>query len=179
MRVAIGVIFVSLLGGSWSAEAMTAADNAAAYAKVSGGGSAGMIANTQQDARSLPGDAAGRAPATGAKGVKNAQLKNVKAAAANDDRRLASLDPSQIVYSQTAGYAANYSQGFAQVPVAQASLLDLSNSRLFPRQDLRPAALHHARSFEDFVLMGFVAVMLIVYQLRKKHRFLRPHPFSY
>ena len=34
------------------------------------------------------------------------------------------------------------------------------------------------RTVEDHLLTGFVAVMLIAYQLRRKHRFLRPHQFS-
>ena len=34
------------------------------------------------------------------------------------------------------------------------------------------------RSLEDHLLTGFIALMLIAYQLRRKHRFLRPHQFS-
>ena len=34
------------------------------------------------------------------------------------------------------------------------------------------------RTTEDHFLTGFIAVMLIAYQLRRKHRFLRPHQFS-
>ena len=34
------------------------------------------------------------------------------------------------------------------------------------------------RSLSDHLLTGLVAVMLIAYQLRRKHRVLRPHPFS-
>jgi len=34
------------------------------------------------------------------------------------------------------------------------------------------------RTTEDHLLTGFIAVMLIAYQLRRKHRFLRPHQFS-
>ena len=85
------------------------------------------------------------------------------------DRRLASLDPSLIVYEQSQAQ-----------PLAQAGLLDLSNGRLFPRSEQRvPRQQQQARSAGDFLLMGFVALMLIAYQLRKKHRVLRPHPFSY
>jgi len=39
-------------------------------------------------------------------------------------------------------------------------------------------ALPGTRSVEDHMLTGFIAVMLIAYQLRRKHRFLRPHQFS-
>lgn len=38
--------------------------------------------------------------------------------------------------------------------------------------------LPRARTLEDHLLTGFVALMLIAYQLRRKHRFLRPHQFS-
>lgn len=34
------------------------------------------------------------------------------------------------------------------------------------------------RTLEDHLLTAFVALMLIAYQLRRKHRFLRPHQFS-
>ena len=36
-----------------------------------------------------------------------------------------------------------------------------------------------SRSLSDHLLTGVVALMLIAYQLRRKHRVLRPHPFSY
>jgi hypothetical protein len=36
-----------------------------------------------------------------------------------------------------------------------------------------------ARSVSDHLLTGLVAVMLIAYQLRRKHRVLRPHPFTH
>jgi hypothetical protein len=35
-----------------------------------------------------------------------------------------------------------------------------------------------ARSLTDHLLAGVVALMLIAYQLRRKHRVLRPHPFA-
>ena len=38
--------------------------------------------------------------------------------------------------------------------------------------------LPKTRTLEDHLLTGFVALMLIAYQLRRKHRFLRPHQFS-
>lgn len=49
-----------------------------------------------------------------------------------------------------------------------------------PRERFDPAriALPATRSLEDHLLTGFVALMLIAYQLRRKHRFLRPHHFS-
>lgn len=94
---------------------------------------------------------------------------SARADALEFDRRLASLDPSQIVYEQSQAQ-----------PLAQAGLLDLSNGRLFPRPEQRlPRQQQQGRSAGDFLLMGFVALMLIAYQLRKKHRILRPQPFSY
>jgi hypothetical protein len=39
-----------------------------------------------------------------------------------------------------------------------------------------PAA--RAESSADFLLTGLVITMLVAYQLRRKHRFLRPRPFS-
>lgn len=48
------------------------------------------------------------------------------------------------------------------------------------RQRYNPAniPLPATRTLEDHLLTGFVALMLIAYQLRRKHRFLRPHQFS-
>lgn len=106
--------------------------------------------------------------ASSAMAAKAASAPHVEADAF--DRRLASLDPSQIVYGQSQ----------LQAAATQANLLDLSNGRLLPRQEQRqPPRQQHARSAGDFLLMGFAALMLIAYQLRRKHRFLRPHPFSY
>jgi hypothetical protein len=47
-------------------------------------------------------------------------------------------------------------------------------SRFDPARIPLPAT----RSLEDHLLTGFIALMLIAYQLRRKHRFLRPHQFS-
>jgi hypothetical protein len=49
-----------------------------------------------------------------------------------------------------------------------------------PRRRYNPASipLPPLRTFEDQLLTAFVALMLIAYQLRRKHRFLRPHRFS-
>jgi hypothetical protein len=40
------------------------------------------------------------------------------------------------------------------------------------------AARPPSRSMTDHLLAGVVGLMLIAYQLRRKHRVLRPHPFS-
>jgi hypothetical protein len=49
-----------------------------------------------------------------------------------------------------------------------------------PQRPYNPATtpLPRTRTLEDHLLTGFVALMLIAYQLRRKHRFLRPHQFS-
>jgi hypothetical protein len=49
-----------------------------------------------------------------------------------------------------------------------------------PAERFNPARipLPAVRTTEDHLLTGFIAVMLIAYQLRRKHRFLRPHQFS-
>jgi hypothetical protein len=49
-----------------------------------------------------------------------------------------------------------------------------------PTERFNPARipLPAKRTTEDHLLTGFIAVMLIAYQLRRKHRFLRPHQFS-
>lgn len=49
-----------------------------------------------------------------------------------------------------------------------------------PPRKYNPAnvPLPKTRTLEDHLLTGFVALMLIAYQLRRKHRFLRPHQFS-
>jgi hypothetical protein len=51
-------------------------------------------------------------------------------------------------------------------------------SRASERFDPASIPLPAKRTAEDHLLTGFVAVMLIAYQLRRKHRFLRPHQFS-
>jgi hypothetical protein len=56
----------------------------------------------------------------------------------------------------------------------------MGESTAQPRQRYNPAniPLPATRTLEDHLLTGFVALMLIAYQLRRKHRFLRPHRFS-
>jgi hypothetical protein len=49
-----------------------------------------------------------------------------------------------------------------------------SNSTLHTIRGARPPS----RSMTDHLLAGVVGLMLIAYQLRRKHRVLRPHPFS-
>lgn len=59
-------------------------------------------------------------------------------------------------------------------------LAPMSDSTTQQRRPYHPAniPLPATRTLEDHLLTGFVALMLIAYQLRRKHRFLRPHQFS-
>lgn len=165
MRVAIWVFAASLFIAAASAGAAPVVDASVPYATAV----SALNATAAQDAikpsamQQKRDSSALQARNTGANFAASA-----RADALAFDRRLASLDPSHIVYEQS-----QLSQ-----PLAQAGLLDLNNGRLFPRQEPRPRQ-QHARSAGDFLLMGFAALMLIAYQLRKKHRVLRPHPFSY
>jgi hypothetical protein len=52
-----------------------------------------------------------------------------------------------------------------------------SSRALVPGGTLR-AAQHPTRSLTDHLLTGVVALLLIGHQLRRKHRVLRPHPFT-
>lgn len=165
MRVAICIVLGSLFFAAASAGAAAVVEASVAYPTAV---SARNVAAAQD---AIKPSAAQQKHASSALSPRNADANfaaSTRADALAFDRRLASLDPSHIVYEQS------------QVqPLAQAGLLDLGNGRLFPRQEQRPPRQQHARSAGDFLLMGFAALMLIAYQLRKKHRILRPHPFSY
>lgn len=165
MRVAICVVLGSMFFAAVAADAAVAVEAAAAYPAPA------VARNAAASGDAIAPSAAPQQRAAAATGFKSANRDlTVRADELEFDRRLASLDPSHIVYEQSQ----------SQPPLAQAGLLDLSNGRLFPRQEQRePARRPLARSAEDFMLMGFAALMLVVYQLRKKHRVLRPQPFSY
>ena len=68
----------------------------------------------------------------------------------------------------------------AQMPPSFTRSLPFDHSSTEPARPYHPAniPLPAARTLEDHLLTGFVALMLIAYQLRRKHRFLRPHQFS-
>ena len=87
-----------------------------------------------------------------------------------DAPQLASLDPSQFVYEYVQGPPKSASVLLSGVPAA--------DGRMFPVREVRLVPHHRPRTAGDFVLMGCVALMLVAYQLRRKHRFLRPHPFG-
>ncbi|HWK75566.1 MAG TPA: hypothetical protein VNQ81_14910 [Povalibacter sp.] len=89
------------------------------------------------------------------------------------DIRLASLEPRDVLQdrgglsSVGARTAANFAA--SGLPAQQATLIAPT-----PRLSSQPRS-HDA---SDYWLMGLVAVMLVAYQLRRKHRFLRPQPFN-
>ena len=87
-----------------------------------------------------------------------------------DAPRLASLDPSQIVYE--------YVQGPPKSAPVLLSGVTAADGRLFPVREVRVVPHQRPRTAGDFVLMGLAALMLVAYQLRRKQRFLRPHPFG-
>lgn len=165
MRVAICVVLGSIFFTAASAGAAPAVEPSVSYPTIV----AALNVAAAQDAIK-PSAVQQRRDSSGLS-VKSAGANfaaSVRPDAPTVDRRLASLDPSQFLYEQAQAQ-----------PLAQAGLLDLSNGRLFPRQEQRLPRQQHARSASDFLLMGFAALMLIAYQLRKKHRVLRAHPFSY
>lgn len=90
--------------------------------------------------------------------------------AGEDAPRLASLDPSQIVYE--------YVQGPPKLAPGLLSGVAAADGRLLPIREVRVVPRQRPRTAGDFVLMGIAALMLVAYQLRRKHRFLRPHPFG-
>lgn len=70
--------------------------------------------------------------------------------------------------------------GFAPAQSPSSFALPIGNPLAPPPGRYNPAniPLPAERTLEDHVLTGFIALMLIAYQLRRKHRFLRPHRFS-
>jgi hypothetical protein len=121
-------------------------------------------------------------------------LTNAHPAAVLADGSFSALDASQIGsdrYGSAAGYAHDNAlrgevggvMGFTPSQNPGSFVLPrLPSSE--PRQEatarFNPAniPLPKTRTLEDHLLTGFVALMLIAYQLRRKHRFLRPHQFS-
>jgi hypothetical protein len=95
------------------------------------------------------------------------------------------LAPNAMLYARDSGVRSGLAGAMGFIPAQNpASFLrastfgeprmSQSNDRFDPGRIPLPAT----RSMEDHMLTGFVAVMLIAYQLRRKHRFLRPHQFS-
>lgn len=92
------------------------------------------------------------------------------------DIRLASLEPRDVLPDHDGLRAgAHRSAAFAtpsSIPTREATLIS-------PAQRVTAGSPPRARATSDYWLMGLVAVMLVAYQLRRKHRFLRPQPFSF
>jgi hypothetical protein len=92
------------------------------------------------------------------------------------DIRLASLEPRDVLPDHDGLRAgAHRAAAFATpsgIPTREATLIT-------PAQRVVAGAPQRARATSDYWLMGLVAVMLVAYQLRRKHRFLRPQPFSF
>lgn len=121
-----------------------------------------LLAGASEASENVPNPVAHRAAAVLADGMLSAPVSPLIA----NDR---ALSPNARYGFNAMGYVpsqgpANFVQPFA--PRADA--------RFDPGRIPLPAV----RTFEDHLLTGFVAVMLIAYQLRRKHRFLRPHQFS-
>lgn len=94
------------------------------------------------------------------------------------DIRLASLEPRDVLQDHesltsagTHRAAATFAAG--GLPAQQATLIAPTQ-----RLALRSPPPRSSRAASDYWLMGLVAVMLVAYQLRRKHRFLRPQPFN-
>lgn len=168
MRVAIWVVLSFIFSAAASAGAAPAVEASVSYPAVVSSRNVAASQDAIKPSATQQRRASSALPAK-TSGTNFAASARARADALEFDRRLASLDPSHIVYEQS----------LSQAPLAQAGLLDLNNGRLFPRQEQRQPPRQQARSTGDFLLMGFAALMLIAYQLRKKHRVLRPQPFSY
>jgi hypothetical protein len=69
-----------------------------------------------------------------------------------------------------------------RVAMGVGSQRPLSSRPSSPSNSTRTLALraphHPARSITDHLLVGVVGLLLIGHQLRRKHRVLRPHPFT-
>jgi len=90
------------------------------------------------------------------------------------DIRLASLEPRDVLQDRggLSNVGARTAANFAAsgLPAQQATLI-APTQRVLSSQP-------RSRDASDYWLMGLVAVMLVAYQLRRKHRFLRPQPFN-
>ena len=95
------------------------------------------------------------------------------------------LSPSAALYARDAGVR-NGLGAMSFLPSQNPAYLLRSHPNFGEPRQLRAEdrfdpgriPLPASRSVEDHWLTGFIAVMLIAYQLRRKHRFLRPHQFS-
>ena len=92
------------------------------------------------------------------------------------DIRLASLEPRDVLQDREGLSSVGVRRTAASfaasgLPAQQATLIA-------PTQRLVLNSQPRSRDASDYWLMGLVAAMLVAYQLRRKHRFLRPQPFN-
>lgn len=94
--------------------------------------------------------------------------------------KTAELSQTAMLHPHTYEYGVGNAMGF--LPAQNTPLLPRPNAvpGEFSKSHYHPAQipLPKTRTLEDHLLTGFVALMLIAYQLRRKHRFLRPHRFG-
>jgi hypothetical protein len=138
-----------------------------------------LIAGVSEGSENRSSPVAHRAAAVLADGMMSAPVSPLVA----NDR---ALSPSALQYARepAARYGFN-AMGYvpAQSPAhllrnTYPNFVESFAPRAEARFDPGRIPLPAARTLEDHLLTGFVAVMLIAYQLRRKHRFLRPHQFS-
>jgi hypothetical protein len=95
------------------------------------------------------------------------------------------VTPSVMLVAREGGPRNDFSGPMGFIPSQNPASVLRSSTFNDPRLARDPARFDPARiplpatrSVEDHLLTGFIALMLIAYQLRRKHRFLRPHQFS-
>jgi len=143
---------------------------AAASIEVKAAGVPAVVDIAMQPAASRGRDAAANHQGIAADSALHMGAAPALIVSSEDAPRLASLDPSQIVYE--------YVQGPPKSAPVLLSGVTAADGRSFPVRELRVVPHQRPRTAGDFVLMGFAALMLVAYQLRRKHRSLRPHPFG-
>lgn len=108
---------------------------------------------------------------------------------AESDLRLASLTPEEVLRADlfaTDRFSTDRGVAFAPPAAAQGRIAsDHPGGSFVPDERQRNIALlrktlttPQMRSATDIWLMALVGLMLVVYQLCRKHRFLRPQPFT-
>ena len=102
--------------------------------------------------------------------------------AAQPDMRLAALAPDELFRPGAPSTPATAAANFASASLAANTMA--GSNMVFDQQQSNLAALQHpasrprVRSAADFLLLALVGLILIAYQLCRKHRFLRPQPFT-
>ena len=136
-----------------------------------------LVAGVSEASESMQSPVAHRAAAVLADGMMSAPVSPLIA----NDRALSPAlqyvrEPAARYGSNAMGYAPSQNPAnlLRTYPTFAAQFGLGAEGRFDPGRIPLPAV----RTFEDHLLTGFVAVMLIAYQLRRKHRFLRPHQFS-